>query len=119
MFGVTLDDIVSLSRGDTIDIPLFINAGTDLCPVQYILNDDDKIYFALLEPHQKFENAILKKVYTKADEDENGIIHIKFKSSDTEKLLPGRYYYTVKLAAGEGDDLFVNTIIPECLFYIV
>ena len=63
MFDISNNGIVKLNRGDTFYVPYFINSNTDLNPIRYALKDGDKLYFALMEPNQPFEQAILKQVY--------------------------------------------------------
>ena len=64
-FNITRDNIVSLTRGDSARFPLFINTGTAIKPVRYVLADEDEVYLAVMQPNQYFENAILKKKFTK------------------------------------------------------
>lgn len=37
MFSISKNGIIELSRGDNIEIPLFINKGTPLEPIRYDL----------------------------------------------------------------------------------
>ena len=125
MFDISRNGIICVSRGDTFTINIFVNIGTLLEPLQYILEEDDKLYFALMEPNQPFEHALIRKVFTKEDEDENHNINMKFKSEDTEYLLPGNYYYMVKLTrpvqseSGEEESCLVDTIISKTKFVIM
>ncbi len=87
-------NIIKLNRGDSCEFRVCTN-----------LSDTDVAYFALLYPHQRFEDAIITKGYTMADQiDENGIntgeIIIKIKPRDTSCLAPGIYYYAVKTYCG-------------------
>ena len=87
-------NIIKLSRGDSYEFRVDTN-----------LTETDVAYFALLYPHQRFEDAILIKGYTIADqidEDGNntGEISIKIEPIDTKKLSSGIYYYTVKTYHG-------------------
>lgn len=121
MFSVSDSGIVYLNRGDSMRIPLFINMGTSLEPIQYLLSDADTLYFALMEPNETFERAILKKVFTNKDPlDEEGDVFIKLEPKDTEYLLPGRYYYTIKMKTDNEDGSYdVQTITPETEFQIL
>lgn len=121
MFDITQENNIQLVRGDSVDFVLFINGGTELCPFRYELQEGDKVFFALMEVHQLFEDAILKKVYTKDSsftEDGNLIIHLS--SDDTEHLHEGLYKYTIKLKATDtdGSDM-IRTLVTERDFYIV
>lgn len=123
-------NIIKLNRGDsyefTIRIPDKENIDKD-----YQLTGADVIYFALLYPHQRFEDAILIKGYDHTDyivKDGNntGEILIKIEPKDTKRLAPGVYYYTVKLQRGgtlgvidDCDDADeIRTIIERTKFII-
>ena len=121
MFDISRDNNIQVVRGDSIDFVLFINGGTELQPFQYELQEGDEVFFALMEVHQLFENAILKKVFTKDSlftEDGNLIINLT--SGDTENLHEGLYKYTVKLKlANNMGPVIIRTLVPEHDFYIV
>ena len=122
MLDISNNGIIQLTRGDSLKLPLFINANTDSDPIRYTLKSSDTIYFALLEPNQRFEDAILKKVFTyNSPKTEFNDIWITLKPSDTEELLPGKYYYTLKLKSIDNDsnEEFIRTIIPEKEFWIL
>lgn len=106
----------TLNRADTFIMPIIINKGTKLNPEKYILNNNDKLYIALLEPNQAFEDAILRKVITNKDKtDEFGNPLLVFNSSDTEYLLTGKYYLTIKL---QQENNIVTTILPMKEFWL-
>ena len=67
MFDITNEGIITLSRGDSISIPLFINIGTEIVPIRYKLQDNNVLYLGICEPDQLFEDAIFKKVYRPGD----------------------------------------------------
>lgn len=123
MFDISDNGNISVNGGDSFETPLFINKGTEIFPERYQLTENDELYFALMQPNQKFEDAILKKVFTSnSDKTDDGDILIQFSPIDTLYLLPGKYYYTVRLRTivGEGEDDFVDqTIIPQKEFYVV
>ena len=118
MYSISNNGIIVLTRGDTFSVPLFINNGTKFNLVRYnLLNHKNaKIYFGVMEPNQLFEHAIIKKRYDYEDANENGDIIVQFKSSDTEYLVPGKYFYEVKLDHG---DCKIETIVPKTEFIIV
>lgn len=91
-----INNQITINRGDTFERPLFLNKGTELKPIRYILKTDDRVYLAITEPNQPFELAILKKVYGRENTNINGDVVIRLESEDTERLIPGQYYYTIK-----------------------
>lgn len=123
-------NIIKLNRGDSYEFKIRIPDKEDSTK-NFILTGSDVIYFALLYPHQRFEDAILIKGYDHTDYIiEKGIntgeILIKIEPRDTRRLAPGIYYYTVKLQRGgtlinvkdcdEPDE--VRTIIDRTKFII-
>ena len=117
MFDITRNGIITISRGDNFTINTTINVGTLLEPLLYELQSGDKVYFALMEPNQPFEHALIRKVFTKEDQDEELNVSMNFKVEDTEYLMPGQYYSMVKLYRAEED--LVDTIITKTKFFIV
>lgn len=102
-------NIIKIVRGDTYEFALSI---LDESNNPYILKGNDTIYFGLMEPNAPFERAILRKKITadtltsindyanlsevsKYDVSEDPVIPIF--PTDTVNLLPGVYYYSVKL----------------------
>jgi hypothetical protein len=97
-------NIIKLNRGDSYEFTVSIPDKED-CNKNYILTADDVLYFALLHPHQRFEDAIIIKGYDHTDHiiekgHNTGEILIKIEPKDTRRLAPGIYYYTVKLQRG-------------------
>lgn len=119
MFDISSNDIISMPRGDTFTMPIIINIGDDLYFEHYELKDEDLLYFGLCEPNQPFEQAILRKVFNKdSEKDENGDTLLHFFPQDTVNLIPGKYYYTIKLRRDEDDVEKVDTIVNKKLFWI-
>ena len=116
MMTIGRDGSIQICRGDSFFVPLFINEGTDLQPIRYEMQEGDKVYVGVTEPNQPFENAIIKKVYNYDDEKtEYGDLLLVFDVEDTEHLLQGQYYYSVKIKRGDK----VDTLIPERNFIIL
>ena len=89
-------NIIKMNRGDTYEFNLTIDdEGSE--NGKYILQGNDAVYFGLMEPNSAFEQSLVKKVYTEEDRDKDGNIFITIEPEDTEHLLPGVYYYSVKL----------------------
>ena len=84
----------TLHRGDSAIISAMLCEGNNLTKIMYTLDESDEIYFAILEPNQCWENAIVKKKFTNLSGTE---LKIELKPQDTMCLLPGLYYYQVKL----------------------
>lgn len=83
--------IIKINRGDSLELPILVD----------ILGANEAIYFALLCPHQKLEDALLIKGYDNTDQNiETGEILIKLTPNDTRRLSPGVYYYVVKFQRG-------------------
>lgn len=105
----------SLNRGDSYILPIVINKGTQLKFEPYTLQEQDRLYIGIMQPNQSFEDAIVKKVYTEDDElDENGNILFKLSPRDTEYLMTGKYYISIKLKQFDT----VTTILPMKEFWI-
>lgn len=87
---------IVLVRGDSFDFTVYIEDDS-LESQEYILQNDDVLYFGIMDPNQPFECALVKKRYTVNDLDSEGHITIVLEPEDTEDLIPGVYYYSVKL----------------------
>ena len=124
MFNIAKNGIITITRGDSAETSLYINTGTELKPVITRLGKNDKIYLGVMEPNQLFEDALIKKVYTYKDhtDEKDPYLTISFDCEDTENLLPGVYYYSIKLYR-PGDGLTtkdrIDTIVPKRKFIIV
>lgn len=89
-------NIIKMTRGDTCEFNLTIDdEGSE--NGKYVLQGNDTVYFGLMEPNSVFEQSLVKKIYTEEDCDKDGNIFITIEPEDTEHLLPGVYYYSVKL----------------------
>lgn len=118
--------IIKINRGDSFELPVKITDKTDPSK-PYLLTSTDAVYFALMYPNQRFEDAILIKGYSLEEQDlTTGAIILKLVPNDTRSLAPGVYYYTVKLQRGgtltviddfdEPDE--VRTIVERTKFII-
>ena len=117
MLALTNIGQIRLTRGDTLTLPIQINQGDNMYPILYELGEKDEVYFALMEPNQPWEQAILKKKFGYEDQID-GIIPLILRPSDTMCLLPGLYYYQIKVRIYQDDEYIVNTIIPKTHFWI-
>ena len=118
--------IIKINRSDSFEMDVRIPDNVDTSK-NYLLTARDALYFALMYPNQRFEDAIFVKGYTHEEQNsETGIITIKLVPNDTRALAPGVYYYTAKLQRGgtlevlddfdEPDE--VRTIIERTKFII-
>ena len=55
--------IIKMNRGDSCELNIKVFSSMDSSK-PYYLTAADAVYFALLNPHQRFEEAILFKGYT-------------------------------------------------------
>ena len=90
------NNMIILNRGDTYEFDLTIDDDSSLDGRYHIIGDDT-IYFGIMDPHQPFEEALVKKKFTVDDADANGNLTIVIEPEDTLDLLPGVYYYSVKI----------------------
>lgn len=89
-------NIITLNRGDTYQFNFYIEDSNSQDGI-YRLKDDDVAYFGVMDPHQFFEDALIRKRFTAEDMDEAGNIFVELTPNDTIDLFPGIYYYAIKL----------------------
>jgi len=125
MVQISNNGWVSMNRGDSFELPLFISKGTYGTPVRFNLkeNPPNKVYFGVMEPNQPFECALIRKKYDVQGIEESdpemtkeGDLIIKFVPTDTEFIMPGKYFYEIKLEYKNGD---VDTIVPKTEFMVM
>ena len=104
-------NIVLLNRGDSLELTLALS----IDGISYTMTEGDRLYFGVMRPDQLFEDAFIRKVYTADDYNEYGFLVIKLKPEDSLWLLPGVYYYSLKLKKADGS---VTTILPKTKFVI-
>ena len=111
---------IRLCRGDTQNIILTLYEGERLTATKYVLKDNDNVYFGVMEPNSYFEEALIRKKLSKEDLDENNELVIKLHTTDTLTLLPGLYYYQIKLNRynEEIQDYEIHTLVKQTPFYI-
>ena len=119
MVYISNNGFIRLARGDSFAVPLFINRGTVVSPVRYKIKNHPEatVYLGVMEPNEPFENALIKKKYTATSEiNKNGDIIIVFSPNDTLNVLPGKYYYSIKIDYGNNS---VDTIVPMTEFFVM
>lgn len=105
-----LNNIITMNRGDTYKFDLTIDDETsnDGC---YHLTGDDALYFGIMNPGQPFETAIVRKKYTASSADAQSNLTIVLYPEDTLDLLPGKYFYAIKLHINH-DEIDLKTSKP-------
>lgn len=119
MLNISNNGTITITKGDTFDLELLINCGTILEPKRYKLNQSDKIYFALEEPNQEYEQAIIKKELSINNLNSLDNIVIHFTDAETANLISGTYYYEVKLHLHTDKGIEINTIVPKTKFIVL
>lgn len=122
MLSVDNSGNITVNRGDTFKLPLFIDCNKDIFnSVRFPLKEGDKIFFFLIEPNTSIKHYLLKQIYTKEDVNENGDIMLKFINQDTSWIAPGTYYYEIKLQR-QWEEKFKDvliTVVPRRKFIIL
>ena len=101
-------------RGDTFIFPVEIRLGNNLDYTMYNIEDSDEIYFAVMEPNCKWEEALIRKKFYGSSL--KLIPQIVLSPDDTTYVLPGTYYYQLKLRKTTGE---VVTLMPRTFFRIL
>lgn len=123
MYQISNNNIVSLERGDSFIVPLFINQGSKFKPIRYNMNNHKpfELYLGVMECNQKFEDAVLRKKWTF----ETGLINqygdlmINLTPDDTILLKPGRYFYQIKMKHLTKDGEKISSVTPLTEFWIL
>ncbi len=119
MNKITDNGIITLHAGDSFVAPLFLNAGNIVFPMRYTLEEGDKVYVGIMAPGQPFEHALIRKVLTIDDLNAYGDPELKLSPEDTEKVMPGLYYYEAKLVMVKDGKETIQTVIPKKKVYIL
>ena len=99
MINISNNGFISMHRGDTFTVPLFINKGTKDDPIRLYIQEhpNAEVFFGVMEPNQSFEQALIKKRFTPSSNvTQFGDLVLSFKDTDTINILPGLYYYCIK-----------------------
>ena len=123
MVRIDINGNIELNRGDSFMAPLFLDVSkSQFGSTRFPLEDHDRIYLGIMEANVPFEFALVRKEYTKDDVNGNGDLIIQFDPTDTERLLPGVYFYEIKFlrpAVESGDKEYVMTVSPRRKFTIL
>lgn len=122
MFDIDINGKITITKGDTGEFELFIDQGTAENPLQYQLVEGDEVLMYVYQAgcctYEK--DAFIKRTFTLADVNEEGLIEIELSPKDTRDIKPGDYRYRVKLmrpGLEEGKEK-ISTIIDENTFVI-
>ena len=120
MHKIAENGIITLVAGDSMLTTLQITYTDNLGVEQvYKISESDTVYFSLMEPHQSFENGIVRKIYTKKNTDRLGNIIVHLTAEDTENLHTGTYYYEIKFTTKVNGTQYADTLVPKCKFFII
>lgn len=126
MFDISLNHIITINRGESGSFTIPLNKGTSVNPeIVELDNDFDTIYFGVMQPENKFEFSIVRKLYHREDLNEDGTLTITFEPNDSELLLPGNYFYEVKVKKYDLNEFeqpekeHIYTVVPRTKFIIL
>lgn len=118
MLEIDTSGNIKINRGDTFNVPLFIDASKNIFKSsRYIIEKDDKIIFSVFEGNMRC--PIITKEYTVSDTNEKGDVIISFESADTKCLFPCIYFYEIKLVRKVDEKEQIITIVPRRKFVII
>lgn len=121
MIQISNNGIITMNRGDYAEIPLFINQGNQFYPIRYSMAKDPSttITFAIMLPNQSFETAMVRKTYSVNSKHTNQRdLIIQLVPEDTINLMPGKYFYSIKINMLQHGHYCQKTLIPEKMFFI-
>ena len=111
------NNVITMNRGDSLVKPISIYVGKFPSHEKLTIDSDDIIYFAVMEPNQHFECAVVKQEYSIEDFDDNGDLVLNLDPFQTIGLKSGKYYYEIKLL--KASDSSIHTLIPKTAFNIL
>lgn len=122
MLSISNNGIISMTKGDDVSIPLFINQGSRMNPIRYSLlsNPNSELYLGIMMPYQDFEYALVRKKYThESPHTEYRDVLVQLSPQDTMCLMPGKYYIEAKLRLLDkfGNER-VFTVLPKKIFQL-
>lgn len=120
MLKISTNQIITMNRGDTCSIPFLIYVKSPICDLEYHLQDEDRLQVRIMDYNTSWEEAEIKKEYTIEDLTDNGRIIIRLSSEDTIDMVPGKYYYEIKLVhTKDAAETLVDTIVTRREFIIL
>ena len=123
MYQISTNNIISLCRGDSFIVPLFINQGSKCYPIRYNLHNHKsfELYLGIMECNQKFEDAVLRKkwTYNTGLINQYGDLMVGLSPDDTLLLHPGKYFYQVKMKYKTKAGDKVSSVTPVTEFWVL
>ena len=118
MINISHNGTVMVKRGDTFNVPLFINIGTEEEPMRLDFTNKPwlKVHFNI-ESAGKDGPVLFTKTFTNLDVNEYGDIMVLLTSDETKKLRSGVYEYTIYVT-DDSDVEFNYTVTPNKMFYL-
>ena len=119
MLEIDKNGNIKINKGDTFEVPLFIDIGESIFrSTRFPLRDGDIITFRLFESNAPKCCSLIEKELTVENINENGDIILKFNHDDTD-LFPAIYYYEIQLERPvENEESAFVTIVPRRKFVI-
>lgn len=114
------NNVISMVRGDSFSNTFDLNKYLDSHILEQLSLNGGTLYFGLMYPNSHFEDSIIIKEYILEESSEDYEVTILLSPDDTELLIPGTYYYTLKLEIQDGSEPSqVYTLIPKTKFLII
>lgn len=115
MLTISNNNIIRVIRGDSFTLN-FRDFVVNTLEPDCTLHPGDSLYFGLMEPNKPFECALIRKKVTNDTESDMESVFMEFSPEMTERIMPGVYYYSVKIERANGK---VETLVKKTKFYII
>ena len=116
LYLIKKNKVITMTRGDSTSLKIEVN--TSDFPAQ--INTGDLFFFGVMEPNQPFEKAIIKKELAYENYDSShGTLKIDIEPEDTIELIPGTYYYQIKVLSKNDGDPRIDTVVQKTKFNII
>ena len=102
MFNMSKNGIITLTRGDTLRVPVGLSIGNGFDIQPYEPSNEDSIRFAMKKSWNSPRTLIRKHIPSQT-------LLLQLDPSDTKKLPFGRYVYDIEITFANGDvDTFIK-----------
>lgn len=118
MLNIQTNGTAMVKRGDSFNVPLFVNIGTDDNPVRLNFKDKDwlKVHFNI-ERAGKDGQVIFSKIFNSSDVNDYGDIMISITDEEINQFQSGIYEYSIEVT-DDNDPDFNYTVTPNKMFYL-